>query len=71
MVTLHPTLAAKITAAVLTRGIASDAVGRVISTKPFCNADYLFWRDQHIKATAELLALGIELPTYTYLGSME
>jgi len=71
MVTIHPKLAAEIQQAVLTRGIASDAVGRVISTKPFSNKDYVFWRDQHIKATAELAALGIELPTYTYFGSME
>jgi len=71
MVKLHPKIAKEIQLAIIERSIASEAVGRVISTKPFSNKDYVFWRDQHIKATVELAAFGIEVPTYTCFGSME
>jgi len=61
---LHPTLAEAISRAITQRSLASEMINTTLYSKDFNKGDFDFWRDEHIKASRALGALGIEVITY-------
>ena len=63
-IVLHPELAVTIAREVNARAVACSMVTDALMAKPYVHQTYLFWREEHIRATKSLAAMGIVLSSY-------
>jgi len=62
---LNPELAKHIARYVNSRAVAADMVNTIVFKREvFVQKDFEFWKQDHMRATAELRKLGIMLHTY-------
>jgi hypothetical protein len=63
---LDPELAALIARLVTVRAVAADMINTIVFKREvFVQKDFDYWKADHMKATAELRKLGINLHTYS------
>jgi hypothetical protein len=63
-ITLHPTLAKKIAAAVTSRSVAATMIDVELRAKPFNHHDFAYWVEAHREASLKLCSMGIDVITY-------